>query len=314
MGAPYALDLRARVVATFRSGMSRFETARLFKVSESSVQRWARLDLEQGDLAAQPMGGNRPFALAGERGRILERLAQQPDLPLRALLAELHDRGLKVSYFAVWNIVDRAGLSYKKKSLHASEQDRPNVARRRLHWQQRQDQIDPKRLVFIDETWAKTNMPPIRGRCPVGQRLVAKVPHGHRKTLTFVAALRCDGICAPCLRDQPINAVSFRTYVEQFLVPTLQAGDVVVMDNLSSHKGKAIRKAIRAAGAKLIFLPPYSSDLNPIEQVFAKLKTLLRKANARTVEAVTKAIGKLLDEYTVAECANYLVNSGYGAT
>ena len=157
-------------------------------------------------------------------------------------------------------------------------------------------------------------MTPIRGRCPIGQRLVAKVPHGHRKALTFVAALRCDGICAPCLLDQPINAVSFRTYVEQFLVPTLRPGDVVVMDNLSSHKGKAIRKAIRAAGAKLIFLPPYSPDLNPIEQVFAKPKALLRKANARTVEAVTKAIGTLLDEYTVAECANYLVNSAYGST
>jgi len=168
--------------------------------------------------------------------------------------------------------------------------------------------------VFIDETWAKTNMTPIRGRCPVGQRLVAKVPHGHRKTLTFVAALRCDGIYAPCLLDQSINAVSFRTYVEQFLVPTLRPGDVVVMDNLSSHKGKAIRKAIQAAGAKLIFLPPYSPDLNPIEQVFAKLKTLLRKANVRTIEAVSEAIGKLLDEYTVAECANYLVNSGYGST
>ena len=206
------------------------------------------------------------------------------------------------------------GHHLQKKSLHASEQDRPDIARRRERWKKYQGRLDAKHLVFIDETWAKTNMTRRHGRCARGTRLVAKVPHGHRKTLTFVAALRCDGICAPCLRDQPINAVSFRTYVEQFLVPMLRPGDVVVMDNLSSHKGKAIRKAIRAAGAKLIFLPPYSSDLNPIEQVFAKLKTLLRKANARTVEAVTKAIGKLLDEYTVAECANYLVNSGYGAT
>jgi transposase len=157
-------------------------------------------------------------------------------------------------------------------------------------------------------------MTSIRGRCRVGQRLVAKVPHGHRKTLTFIAALRCDRICAPCLLDQPVNAISFRSYIDQFLVPTLRPEDVVVMDNLSSHKGKAIRRAIRAAGATLIFLPPYSPDLNPIEQVFAKLKTLLRKANARTIEAVTKAIASLLDEYTVEECANYLVNSGYGST
>ena len=314
MGAPYTPDLRERVVATFRSGLSRAETAALFRISQSSVQRWSRLERTIGNVAAQPMGGQRPFALAGERDRILGRIAQQPDLPLRALLAELHDRGIKGSYFALWNIVDRAGLSYKKKSLHASEQDRPKVARRRLQWQQRQDKIDARRLVFIDETWAKTNMTPTHGRCPIGQRLVAKVPHGHRKTLTFVAALRCDGITAPCLLNQPINAVSFRTYVEQFLVPTLRPGDIVVMDNLSSHKGKAIRKAIQAAGAKLIFLPPYSPDLNPIEQVFAKLKTLLRNANARTSPAITEAIAKLLDEYTVKECANYLVNSGYGST
>ena len=314
MGAPYAKDLRERVVATFRSGMSRAETAALFRVSKSSVQRWSRMVRNTGSVAAQPMGGQRPFALVDERERLLERIAQQPDLPLRALQAELHDRGITVSDFAVWTIVDRAGLSSKKKSLRASEQDRPKVARRRLQWQQRQHKVDPKRLVFIDETWTKTNMTPLRGRCPVGQRLVAKAPHGHRKTLTFVAALRCDGIHAPCLLDQPINAVSFRTYGEQFLVPTLRPGDVVVMDNLASHKGKAVRKVIQAAGAKLIFLPPYSPDLNPIEQVFAKLKTLLRKTNARTVKAVTEAIAKLLDEYTVEECVNYLVNSGYGST
>jgi transposase len=169
-------------------------------------------------------------------------------------------------------------------------------------------------LIFIDETWAKTNMTPLRGRCRVGERLVAKVPHGHRKTLTFVAALRCDGLFAPCLLGQPINAISFRAYVEQFLVPSLRPGDIVVMDNLSSHKGKAIRRAIRGAGAKLIFLPPYSPDLNPIEQVFAKLKTLLRRANARTIEAVCEAIKELLGSFTAQECANYLVNSGYAST
>jgi transposase len=213
MDAPYTSDLRERIVAAFRSGMSRLETATVFKVSESSVQRWSRLDREKGSVAAKPMERNRPFALVNERDRILERIARQPDLPLRALLGELKSRGIEVSYFALWNIVDRAGLSFKK-SLHASEQDRPKVARRRLQWQQRQGRIDPRRLVFIDETWAKTNMTPIRGRRPVGKRLVAKVPHGHRKMLTFIAALWCDGICAPCLLDQPINAISFLTYIE----------------------------------------------------------------------------------------------------
>ena len=152
------------------------------------------------------------------------------------------------------------------------------------------------------------------GRCAKGQRLVAKVPHGHWKTLTFLAALRHDGITAPFVLDGPINGDWFLAYVEQVLVPTLKPGDVVVMDNLGSHKGKAVRRAIRQAGAHLLFLPPYSPDLNPIEQVFSKLKTLLRKANERTVEATWRRIGKLLDHFSADECANYLVNSGYAAT
>lgn len=168
--------------------------------------------------------------------------------------------------------------------------------------------------MFIDETWAKTNMTRSHGRCARGQRLVAKVPYGKWRTLTFLAALRNDRIDAPCVIDGPINGRSFLAYVEQFLAPTLKPGDVVIMDNLGSHKGKAVRSAIRDAGAKLFFLPPYSPDLNPIEQVFAKLKTLLRKADERTVEATWKRIGQLLDHFTSEECANYIENAGYAAT
>jgi transposase len=185
------------------------------------------------------------------------------------------------------------------------------VARKRVRWKRYQARLDPRRLVFIDETWAKTNMTRTHGRAPRGQRLVDKVPHGHWKTLTFLAALRCDAITAPFVLDGPINGAWFKAYVEQVLVPTLKPGDVVVMDNLGSHKGKAVRRAIRKAGAHLLFLPPYSPDLNPIEQVFAKLKTLLRKAAERTVEATWRRIGKLLDHFSAEECANYLVNSGY---
>jgi transposase len=168
--------------------------------------------------------------------------------------------------------------------------------------------------VFIDETWTKTNMAPLRGWAPRGERLEAKVPHGHWKTMTFVAALRHDRIEAPWLLDGPIDAAAFTTYVETVLVPTLRPGDLVIMDNLGSHKGKAVRHAIRSAGAKLFFLPKYSPDLNPIEQVFAKLKHLLRKAAARTLDAVVAAIGELLGSYTAKECANYLANAGYGQT
>jgi transposase len=167
--------------------------------------------------------------------------------------------------------------------------------------------------VFIDETWAKTNMTRRCGRSLRGTRLIAKVPHRRWRTLTFLAALRCDRIEAPCVIDGPINGISFRAYVEQFLVPTLSAADIVIMDNLGSHKGQAVRQLIRGAGAKLFFLPRYSPDLNPIEQVFAKLKTLLRKADPRTIETTWREIGVLLGNFTPTECANYLVNSGYAS-
>jgi transposase len=156
-------------------------------------------------------------------------------------------------------------------------------------------------------------MTPIRGWSPRGSKLIAKTPFEHWKTLTFLAALRHDRIDAPCVLDGPINGQTFTAYVEQFLIPTLSPGDIVIMDNLGSHKGPAVRHAIRAAGAKLIFLPPYSPDLNPIEQMFAKLKLLLRKAAERSVEATWKCIGKLLDAFSPTECANYLRNSGYAS-
>ena len=187
------------------------------------------------------------------------------------------------------------------------------MARKRERWRRHQGKLDPNRLVFIDETWAKTNMTRTHGRAMKGARLLAKVPHGRWRTLTFLAALRSDAITAPCVVDGPINGVTFRAYVEQILVPTLKPGDIVIMDNLGSHKGQAVRAAIRKAGARLFFLPPYSPDLNPIEQVFSKLKTLLRKAGERSVEATWKRIGQLLDAFSPTECANYLANSGYAS-
>jgi putative transposase len=149
------------------------------------------------------------------------------------------------------------------------------------------------------------------GWAPRGKRLIDKVPHGHWKTATFLAALRSDRIDAPCLFDGPINGERFRAYVEQFLVPTLKAGDVVILDNLGSHKGKAVRKAIRDVGARLLFLPKYSPDLNPIEQAFAKFKDGLRKAKARTYDAICDATADILKHFPSSECAAYLRNAGY---
>mgnify|MGYP001553948525 CR=1 FL=1 len=157
-------------------------------------------------------------------------------------------------------------------------------------------------------------MAPLRGWNPRGRRLIGKAPHGRWRTLTFLAALRCDGITAPGVFDGPINGRSFLAWVEQLLVPTLRPGDIVIMDNLGSHKGKAVRAALRAVGARLFFLPPDSPDLNPLEQVFAKLKHMLRRAAERTVEDTWRRIGALLDKFAPQECRNYIQNSGYASS
>jgi len=199
----------------------------------------------------------------------------------------------------------------EKKSRRAAEQDRPDVAAARAEWRERQPDLSPARLVFIDETWATTDMAPRLGRAPRGERLVGAVPHGHWKTSTVAAALRHGGLTAPPVVDGAMNGEVFRACVEQILGPTLGPGDIVIMDNLGSHKVAGVRAAIEARGATLLYLPPYSPDLNPIEQVFAKLKALLRRAAARSVAALWDTSGGLLGAFNPAECANYLASAGY---
>jgi transposase len=183
--------------------------------------------------------------------------------------------------------------------------------KRREDWFSGRLDLDPERLVFIDETWATTNMARSHGRAPRGERLRAGIPHGHWKTTTFIAALRATGMVAPMVLDGPINGRAFQAYVDQVLVPELRPGDIVVMDNLGSHKGAGVRQAIEAAGAKLLYLPPYSPDFNPIENAFAKLKALLRKAAERAVEGLWATIGALIPGLTPTECANYFAAAGY---
>ncbi len=182
----------------------------------------------------------------------------------------------------------------------------------RAEWRGRQAALDPARLVFLDETWATTNMARRYGRAPRGQRVVDAVPHRHWRTTTVVAALRAEGIVAPLVLDGAVDGPAFLAYVEQFLAPALRPGDVVVLDNLGSHKVAGVREAVEAAGATLLYLPPYSPDLNPIEQVFAKLKALLRSEAARTVEALWAAVGRLVARFPPGECARYLAHCGYG--
>lgn len=181
----------------------------------------------------------------------------------------------------------------------------------RALWKANQALLDPVRLVFIDETGTSTNMARLRGRSIRGQRLIAKIPHGHWKITTFVAGLRHDAMTAPFVIDKPMNGAIFRSYLEQCLVPTLQSGDIVVMDNLSSHKSQAVREIIEAAGAKLLYLPPYSPDFNPIEQAFAKLKAHLRAAAERSIPALWDRIGSILDSFPSDQCQNFFRHAGY---
>ena len=185
------------------------------------------------------------------------------------------------------------------------------MRRRRLAWFEAQPDLDPERLVFLDETGASTKMARLRGRCARGERLRAGVPHGHWKTTTLVAGLRLGGVAAPMVLDGAMTGAAFLAYVQQMLAPTLRRGDVVIMDNLPAHRVAGVRDAIQARGADLLYLPPYSPDFNPIEQAFAKLKALLRRAAARTVEALWSAIADALDAITPSECTNYFANSGY---
>jgi transposase len=208
----------------------------------------------------------------------------------------------------------RPGPEREKKVVRAAEQDRPDVAAKRQQWRDGQPALDPARLKFVDETWAATNMGRRYGRAPVGERLVCAAPHGHWKTTTFVAALGLGGMAAPMVIDGAMTGDLFEAYVGQVLVPTLAPGDIVVLDNLSCHKRARARELIEGAGCAVLFLPPYSPDLNPIERAFAKLKALLRKAGKRSVDELWDFLGRVLDAFSPQECRNYFRHCGYPAT
>ncbi|KAA0122175.1 IS630 family transposase [Methylobacterium sp. P1-11] len=311
MGRPYSQDLRERVVDAAGT-TSRRQAAARFGVGVATAIRWMAALTTTGTVAPRPQGRARRSKLDPHEAYLRGLIAERTDITLEEMRTCLKDeRDLTVGLGTLWAFLDARGLTYKKKTAHAAEQDRPDVKAAREAWFEGQPDLDPARLVFLDETWTSTNMARTRGRCPRGERLRSPVPHGHWKTTTFVAGLRLSGIAAPFVLDGPINRDAFQTYVARVLVPELAPGDVVIMDNLGSHKGPAVRAAIEAVGARLLFLPPYSPDFNPIEMAFSKLKALLRKAAERTVEGLWAAIGRLIDTITPDECANFFAAAGY---
>jgi transposase len=262
MARPYSEDLRERVVGAVDGGLSRRRAALLFGVGISTVVNWVRRWRDSGSVAAKPMGGDHNSRLKGERRWLLGRIAAVPDLTLEEIRHELQERGITVGYGTVWRFFASEGISFKK-TVHAAEQERPDVAQARAAWKNNQKSLDPSKLVFIDETGTSTKMARRYGRSTRGSRVIGRVPWGHWKTVTFVAGLRQDAITAPFVIDCAMNGAIFVAYIRQCLVPTLTPGDIVNMDNLPAHQVDDVRETIEAAGAELRYLPPYSPDLKP---------------------------------------------------
>ncbi|MGH8246724.1 MAG: IS630 family transposase [Gammaproteobacteria bacterium] len=316
MPNPLSNDLRERVVAFVGAGHSRRAAAAHFRVSPSFVINLMTLLQRTGSAAPKPRGGRRHAKLDAHRAFLLGRVDARHDITMPELAADLvAATGTKADPSSLSRWLISATATALKKTLRASEQDRPDIREARAAWKEtRQPRMrrERHRLVFIDETGTTTKMTRLRGRCPRGRRLYAKAPFGHWKTQTFIAALRCNGLTAPFVIDEPMNREIFEAYVETQLAPTLNKGDVVILDNLAAHKSPAAEKAVRNRGAWMLFLPPYSPDLNPIEMAFAKLKALLRAKAVRTIDELWRAIGKICALFDPHECQNYFGAAGYG--
>ena len=314
MAKALSTDLRRRVIAAVEAGMSRHAAAARFGVSASSAVRWVAAWRATGQAVAKPQGGDcRSRRLKAYGATILSAVEAQVDLTLVELAALVQQRhGARFAPSSLWRFLARQGLSVKK-TAHAAEQARPDVAAKRAAWREAQPALDPAKLVFIDETGASTKMARRYGRSKRGTRCVAAVPHGHWKTTTFVGVLRTSGMTAPMVLDGPMNGPAFLAYVRQVLVPTLRPGEQVILDNLAPHRAAAVRQAIEQTGPSLHPLPAYSPDLNPIENAFAKLKAHLRKAAARTTESLWNAIRDALPSFTPDECSDHFRSAGYSA-
>jgi transposase len=293
---PLSQDLRQRILDTVARGEgSLHRIAQRFLVNVSTIVRLLERHRQTGTAAPKPhAGGRRPALGPDDLERLRELLREQPD----ATLDELRERlGVPCSVMAIVRALRRLGITRKKKVLHASDRDTPKSRRKRRLFRKKFAEVDPERLIFVDETGANTAMTRTHGRAPKGERVPGAVP-GFWTSLTLICGLRLSGVTAPLVFQGSTDTATFETYVEQALVPQLHPGDVVIWDNLKPHKVKSVLEAIEGAGARLIPLPPSSPDYSPIEEMFSKVKGALKSAAARTTEAVTDAIGTALRDVT----------------
>jgi transposase len=309
-----SMDIRKKVIKAIAGGMSRRQAAARFDIGPATAVRWAKRVEILGSVAPSRMGGDRGSRrIEAHAEFILAQLEEQPDLPILELREKIRERhGVGFGHATIWRFLARHKITRKKKTGHASEQEREDVAEAREAWFEGQLDLDPSKLVFLDETAVSTNMARRFGWAPRGQRCRMSVPFGW-KTKTLVAALRWDRIDAPMTIDGALDGASFLAYVEQVLAPTLSAGETVLMDNVRTHKVAGVKEAIEAKGAHLVYLPPYSPDFDPIEESFSKIKSILRRIAARTVDALEAAVGEALQSFTPQECMNYFASSGYDA-
>ena len=312
MAQSLSVDLRRRVVAAVEAGMSRRQAAARFGVGVSSAIRWVSQSRLTGDLSPKPRGGRRPGRIEGHGDLVMAWVEAEPDLTLQEIAGKLEEAvGYRPPPSVVHGFFKRRGMTRKKRRpTLPSRTGRTSHAGVRPRLEDRPE-LDPERLIFIDESRTSTKMARMYGRAPRGERCRAPVPHGHCKTTTLVAGLTLDGVVAPMTIDGAMTGAAFLAYVEQVLAPTLMPGDIVILDNLPAHKPIAIREAIEATGACVLFLPPYSPDFNPIEMAFSKIKALLKKAAARSVHALWDAIPDAIDAVTPQDAKSVFNACGY---
>ncbi len=309
---PYSMDLRERVAAAVDEGEGpQREIARLFRVSVSFVSRLLQRRRQKGTLAPEPHGGGPTPVLSPDDQQRLEDLIQKHN---DNTLDQLRQQGgLACSLTTIWRALRRRGLTSKKKTQHADERDRADVRQKRRSFRRKVKRVEPKRLVFVDETGVTTAMARAYGWAPRGERAVGSAP-GSWESLTVIAALGLDGVRAPLVFPGSTDTAAFESYVEQVLVPDLHAGDVVVWDNLAPHQAYAVAAAVKRAGAKLLPLPPYSPDYTPIERLWSKVKAYLRRVAARNKDAVYDALGEALERVTLQDIIGWFQFAGLSAT